>query len=108
MTEYITKEQAEKIAESAGLDDCQPHWASTEQYIRAIQRAINLAFSEKLPELEKQFLEQRLEVVGYKNRFSGAIVTNIPSWAVERESTPLYALKSSVATDFTEGKGDSK
>jgi hypothetical protein len=96
MTEYITKEEAEKLAAELRIpilkNAAKGFVCSFEQFYEAI----NLAF------------EQRLEVVGYKNRFSGAIVTNIPSWAVESESNPLYVLKSSVATDFTEGKGDSK
>jgi hypothetical protein len=83
MTEYITKEQAENIlAKLNGMRDAQRDPNGDVVYTpEGVRKAINLAF------------EQGLEVVGYKNRFSGAIVTNIPSWAVESESTPLYALK---------------
>jgi hypothetical protein len=89
MTEYITYEEAEKIAEDSGLDDCQPHWASTEQYIRAIQRAINL------------FCEQSLEVVGYTTKHETDAVRDGADhayiWPDEASrgapSIPLYTLK---------------
>jgi hypothetical protein len=106
MTEYITKEQAREIAlKTASIfrkfgDEEQ----TIEIYESDFHKAINLAFSEKLPELEKQFLEQRLEVVGYgvlasnTMKVSSFLLADHPE-AEERfdykpeHVLPLYALK---------------
>jgi hypothetical protein len=76
MTEYITKDQAEALAAEVNLK-----WTSYDEFVEDLRRAINLAF------------EQRLEVVGYKNYFSGTVTTSLPAWAHSDESITVYALK---------------
>jgi hypothetical protein len=117
MTEYITKEQAEKIANQyKGFDaDGLKHIyaIALDDFYAALNRAINLAF------------EQRLEVVQWRvsDRLTGVelIVTNQKDVADSYELahpdnvvTPLYALKESLqaapVSSHPTGalKGDSK
>jgi hypothetical protein len=90
MTEYITKEQAEKIARSQDVVDLHYNLASHAELSEVIYRAINLAF------------EQRLEVVGYA--YTDTLKASIPivkdgqgilfvKGSEFQDSTPLYALK---------------
>jgi hypothetical protein len=89
MTEYITKEQAEKIAKESGLLECRPSWMTVPEFMEVVGQLINLAF------------EQRLEVAGYVRKDYANILSAYGNTLLDEEcdglrKTPLYALKGDI------------